>query len=279
MNKRNSNNSSYLGCLSLIVILIIIGGIYRFNNHYKLNSYTIEETEVSKSLPREFTRSERAEAMEAVVKGDTVTLQKWLEEGMSPDSYADVYDYNLPMPFLKIAIKEAKIDIINMLFEYGASVDVGVEIDPEDPKDNGNFPILWETIYRNNADVAKVIFEKVTPDTLSYTGIDESLTWSVAKNNSTALVEIIIDRGADIEYSWNANRPLIHAVMENNLDTVKLLVEAGADLNALAPYGEYFIGEYKQYIPDQFTALDCAIMWERPEIEEYLRSAGGSEGR
>jgi hypothetical protein len=47
--------------------------------------------------------------------------------------------------------------------------------------------------------------------------------------------------------------------------------------NALAPYGEYFIGEDKRYIPEQFTALDCAIMWDHPEIAEYLRNAGGKE--
>lgn len=159
MNKRSSNNSGHLGCLSLIVILVIVGGLYNVANNSKINSSTIEITE-SNSLPREFTRSERAEAMDAVVQGDTVTLKKWLEEGMSPDSYADVYDYDLPMPFLKIAIKEAQLDTINMLFEYGASVDIGVEIDPGDPKDNGNFPILWETIFRSNADVAQLIFEK-----------------------------------------------------------------------------------------------------------------------
>ncbi|WP_182302531.1 ankyrin repeat domain-containing protein [Cohnella cholangitidis] len=233
--------------------------------------------EASENLPREFTALERVEAMNAVVKGDAATLKKWLDEGMSPDSYADVYDYDIPRPFLLIAIKEAKMDIIHLLFEYGASVDVGVKIDPEDPKDNGNIPVLWETIYRKNVGVAKIVLDKVTPDTLAYTGIDESLTWSVAKNDSPALVKLLIDKGADVEYSWNANRPLIHAVMENNLDTVKLLVEAGADVNALAPYGEYFIGDNKHYIPEQFTALDCAIMWEHPEIAEYLRSAGGTE--
>ncbi|WP_239618540.1 ankyrin repeat domain-containing protein [Cohnella mopanensis] len=260
-----------------MIIIVVIVGVYLFNGNSKSRSNPNENIEVSESLPREFTAVERAEAMEAVVKGDTVTLKKWLDEGMSPDSYADVHDYKIPRPFLVIAIKEAKIDIIHMLFEYGASVDVGVEIDPEDPKDNGNFPVLWETIYRKNVDVAKIILDKVTPDTQAYTGIDESLTWSVAKNDSSALVKLIIDKGADIEYSWNANRPLIHAVMENNLDTVKLLVEAGADVNALAPYGEYFIGEDKRYIPEQFTALDCAIMWEHPEIAEYLRNVDGKE--
>lgn len=65
--------------------------------------------------------------------------------------------------------------------------------------------------------------------------------------------------------------------MENNLDTVKLLVEAGAELDALAPYGEYFIGENRRYIPQRFTALDCAIIWEHSEIAEYLRSVGGTE--
>jgi len=54
-------------------------------------------------------------------------------------------------------------------------------------------------------------------------------------------VQELLDKGADIN-EWNSGSPLVFAASENKLDIAKLLIEKGADLNALGKNGWTALG-------------------------------------
>ncbi len=93
-----------------------------------------------------------------------------------------------------------------------------------------------------------------------------ALNWAalMLRNES---IEILLDAGADIEYlakgGKNSGRPLMMAAKKyNGLDTVKLLVARGADVNGADQYGR--------------TALIMAARYGRIEIFRFLLSRGAS---
>ncbi len=80
-----------------------------------------------------------------------------------------------------------------------------------------------------------------------------------AADGDTALVTLLLDFGANIEAVNDCNeRALGFACSYSQPDTARLLLERGADPNALED-------------PDK-TYLDWAIIGERTEIAELLRS-------
>ena len=78
-------------------------------------------------------------------------------------------------------------------------------------------------------------------------------------------VRLAIRFGADLERRNEANETALgYACAWGHLDVVKILVEAGADVNAV---------ELPPDIPERgFTALDSC--WQKPEIVDYLRAHG-----
>lgn len=91
-----------------------------------------------------------------------------------------------------------------------------------------------------------------------------ALSWAalMLRNES---IEFLLDSGADIEYlargGKNSGRPLMMAAKKfNGLDTVKLLVSRGADVNGADQYGR--------------TPLIMAARYGRIEVVRFLLSHG-----
>jgi uncharacterized protein len=84
-----------------------------------------------------------------------------------------------------------------------------------------------------------------------------------AYSGSVETVLFLLSKGALVDGTpINYSTPLMGASFEGHLDVVKVLVEAGADIN-------------RQNLNNQYTALDFAIAFEHPTVEEYLRAHGG----
>jgi ankyrin repeat protein len=84
------------------------------------------------------------------------------------------------------------------------------------------------------------------------------------KNNNYAEVKKLIEQGAELNYE-NVFRvsPLLTAVMENNADIVKLLLENGADPNAISNI-------YFEDIEGKYSALMIAVYNNNFEITKQL---------
>jgi ankyrin repeat protein len=95
----------------------------------------------------------------------------------------------------------------------------------------------------------------------------EQLLIESAKSNLEA-VRSLLDRGVDLNADYGAPRgwsPLMTAAYHGHLGVVQLLVERGANLDAVEVDGWW-------------TALDLAEYAGRDEVATYLRSVGVKPG-
>ena len=75
------------------------------------------------------------------------------------------------------------------------------------------------------------------------------------------VVEELIRSGADVNVKWNGNTPLIMACHFVYPEFVKVLVDAGADLNIVDNYG--FTSEMGIQEPFTIEPKDNATNWEK----------------
>jgi ankyrin repeat protein len=87
---------------------------------------------------------------------------------------------------------------------------------------------------------------------------------AAARDGDTTRLSELIASGADVNQRGGVNdwTPLMHAVHKNQIATVRLLIQAGADINAVAGARG---GD---------TALRLAMVQDRPEIAALLREHG-----
>ena len=73
--------------------------------------------------------------------------------------------------------------------------------------------------------------------------------------------------GADINHSDEYNKtPLVNAARFSDLETIKLLLELGADINHISNKHDYYLT----------TPLIAATRWGTPNIVKYLIEAGAT---
>jgi ankyrin repeat protein len=185
------------------------------------------------------------------------------------------------------AVRNDNLRLAKRLIRKGA--------DPDSKLDNLT-TVLHLAIYRSNPDMVELLVDSGADMTLFDSERNVPLTLA-AREGSCEIAAYFIEQGADVNYI-NNNRFKSTALMEaayvNALDVVKLLVENGADINALGLGGYPAImwaadsGGYESVVylveqgadpsfirkPGKMNALDFAIRGGYPELEEYLRSLG-----
>lgn len=85
------------------------------------------------------------------------------------------------------------------------------------------------------------------------------------------MVNVLLEAGADPNKPGLSHLPLISAARGGNLDVVKRLIEAGADIHALEPQPPN-----SEYIANAYSA---AQMNDKDEVAAYLRSLGSGKPR
>jgi len=86
----------------------------------------------------------------------------------------------------------------------------------------------------------------------------------------TDMIQLCLDIGADIHYDNDA--PLLAACHEKRLNVVKMLVEAGANVNA-----HKIVRQEGPMVMIQISAVRTARHRSTPEVVEYLKSVGAVE--
>lgn len=155
-------------------------------------------------------------------------------------------------------IKEGtRADYIRDLISEGADVNA---------RYNDGWTPLMRTVFIKSPEIPSVV------TVLIDLGADVN-----AKNNSgtrplelaviqkqAEIVKLLIKAGADVDARAKIFTPIMHAVFDRNIEIVKLLIEAGADVNAKTDSSE------------ELTPLMCAVMASSSEIVTLLIEAGAN---
>jgi len=90
---------------------------------------------------------------------------------------------------------------------------------------------------------------------------NEPAYWAIINNNQEAL-KTLIEHGLDLKTDWGFGRGnlLTNAVQFGHMDITKLLVESGTPVTRESKFGR--------------SPLYASIIYEKKDIEEYLRSKG-----
>ncbi len=113
-------------------------------------------------------------------------------------------------------------------------------------------------------------------------------------SGQTAITELLIQQGADIEQISDRKTPLMFAAKYNRAEVVPMLISGGANINSInkarmsalhyaASYGHFELvkvlcendASVNLLNNDGWTALDFAIIGRRDDIGNYLTSSGG----
>ena len=113
------------------------------------------------------------------------------------------------------------------------------------------------------------------------------------EHNQAKITELLLEYGARLEVHDGTKTPLMFAARYGRTSILNLLIDGGADLNAINNYRNtafHYAAKYnridilkilynngaKVNIPnnDQWTALDYSIINNKPDIQEYLKSIG-----
>lgn len=98
----------------------------------------------------------------------------------------------------------------------------------------GGCPILLRAAGRGHTEVVKVLLDNGADPNLrsNWTGCGTALS-AAARNGHTRIVKMLLNKGADVNYAEPfAREPLYAAVYSNNVETVKILLERGAQVKA-----------------------------------------------
>jgi hypothetical protein len=148
-------------------------------------------------------------------------------------------DYALKLVAWLVVARECgvQIDLLDVLIDAGASKD-GVS---DDALVNGNFAAAEHLIERGatlTLSTALCLGKWEEADRLALTATDDQIQFSLvlaALNGKAQAVARAVSYGADInkpsEHLYSHGTPLHHAVWSASVETVKVLLEAGADLN------------------------------------------------
>jgi hypothetical protein len=163
-----------------------------------------------------------------------------------------------------------QIDLLDVLIDAGASKD-GVS---DDALVNGNFAAAEHLIERGaklTLSTALCLKKWEEADRIALSATNDQNQFSLvlaALNGKAKAVARAISYGADINkpsgHLYSHGTPLHHAVWSGSVETVKVLVEAGADLNT------------KDSIYDG-TPLGWAEYGKRLEVAKYLKEIGAKE--
>jgi ankyrin repeat protein len=231
-----------------------------------------------------------ADLLTACEKGDALAVRKLLGEGVSPnaartsgasaltyaiagrhievvrlllEAKADPNRTSLGMPPLFLASEKGDVKTVELLLRHGASV-------------NARLDAIDEELKVRNGDTALIA--------------------SAAPGISSATARLLIKIGADVNArAENGKTAVIQAVASENLDVLKALLEAKADVRARmeppeaidalslavgkgrADMVEVLIAagaDVTVKLDDEVTLLEFAILSESPEVAARLRKAG-----
>lgn len=183
--------------------------------------------------------------MYSVQNGNYLITKKLLDAGANPN-----YQSKHSPPALINAIINNDTALVYLLLEYGADPNI---IENTEKK----YPILY-AIDRNNYVLVDLLFwYGANANQSSNNNIP--LFYAIDYNADTSIINLIIKNNANIDtQNINGFTPLIEAVLYNNINVVKILLEKNANT------------EIRDFTSEKYNALDYAYKYHLTEITDLL---------
>ncbi len=180
-------------------------------------------------------------------------VQDLIRQGVDVNDYIYVNNNHLRNSPLNIAATLGHYDIVKMLIEAGADVNVTIAL-------ANTTPLYW-AISNKHSETAKLLISKGADVNIEDERGTSPLLLAVYRNE-LELVQILIDKKAVINpiKDENCDTPLHAAAFKGELEMVKLLMAHGAKVNALNQ--------------DNQTPLNIAVEQEYLEVVEFLEQNG-----
>ncbi|KAG0533048.1 hypothetical protein BDA96_04G158800 [Sorghum bicolor] len=124
---------------------------------------------------------------------------------------------------LTCAIDAGSVDVVQYLLNNGADTETLIS--------TGLTPLVY-AVGKGNCEIVQALLCKgAYVDALTTVGAALHLA---AQNGRDDIVKVLLDHHADHnKIAWGVNRPLIYAISARSLKCVKLLIEAGADVQGI----------------------------------------------
>ena len=178
-----------------------------------------------------------------VERGDTLTVRRWLDEGLDPEYQADKLGTGL-----MVAAWNGNIEMMALFVERGAN--------PRRSNRNGEQP-LQLAAWGGHSDAVQWLLERGA--VLNRGDLNWGALHYAVFNGHDKLSQQLIDRGAEVNArSPNGSTPLMLAAREGREDLAKALLESGADPRVKNDWGD--------------TALTLAMRYDHYRVGKMIAS-------
>lgn len=139
-----------------------------------------------------------------------------------PDTNLDAQDNSGLRP-IDLATKFGSIEVLEILTKNGASLDL---------IDNEGLTLLMTAVKHQQVEMAEYLI-KMGSDPNEQLPAGGTALFLAVRSRTPAMVALLLEHGADVHGNERADDPIIFAAALNNEDVIKLLVDAGANVNAV----------------------------------------------
>ncbi len=235
--------------------------------------------------PKQKPQPNNQKAVEYIIKWDFVSLSN-IVSNATPD-FINSTNNGFKSPLLNLAAYKASLDAVKLLLEKGADIngrdsegrtalfkavaswstdiikfliEKGADVNAKDT--NGDTPLHIEQMFADEGtdfEIVKLLVESgADPNALNNLG-ETPLYYHL---NNPKVVKFLVERMKDIKHFTDkaGNTPLHYAVRKGKLETVKILLESGININSQNK--------------DRETPLHTAVIYGQTNVVEYLIKRG-----
>ena len=178
-------------------------------------------------------RKDKAEMLYIAARSENETaIQRLLDKGTD----INIRNKESKTPLMRV-INDGKTNGVRLLLEKGADVHI---------QDNKRRTALHYAALNKNPDIARLLLEKGAHVDTKDENNSTPLMYAITEDDYVEVVKLLIEKGADVNTKRNDGyTPLLWATFLGNVNPVQVLVQNGADINAVVKENG-----------DELTALD-----------------------
>lgn len=174
-----------------------------------------------------------------IINGDIESLQALIDDGL------DVNKRNFSAtPLIALAIMYSDIDIVKLLIENGADINIIVQ----------NRPLLVYSLVFGNIEIIKLLIENGTD--VNVLDNDKPLVLQALMSGNNEVVKLLIENGTNIEFENSNTNLLEQALLLSNTEIVELCMAKGS--------------KFSQHILFDVAKRKDGYIFDRKEIQNII---------